>query len=274
MEALEDKIKKFLAIDVGDGYGDGSGDGSGYGDGDGYGYGYGYGDGSGSVDGSGYGSGYGDGDGYGSGSGDGSGDGYGSGYGYGDGDGSGSGDGSGDGYGDGDGSGSGDGDGDGSGSGDGIKEINGDKIYIIDNIPTILMSIRENVAKGYILQSDLQLKPCFIVKENNKFAHGNTLRDAFISLQEKLYNGSTEEERIKAFKKKFPEYDVKYDNRYLFAYHHVLTGSCRMGRESFVSDKGLSLDDKTSVREFVELTKNAYGGDIIKKLPSAYGISN
>ena len=206
MEALENKIKKFLAIDIGSG--DGSGDGSGYG--------YGYGSGSG----------------------------YGDGYGYGDGD------------------------------GYGIKEINGDKIYIIDNIPTILMSIRENVAKGYILQSDLQLKPCFIVKENNKFAHGDNLRDAFTSLQEKLYDDSTKEERIEAFKAKFPKYDVKYDNRDLFAYHHVLTGSCRMGRESFVSDKGLSLDDKTSVREFVELTKNAYGGDIIKKLPSAYGISN
>ena len=216
MEALENKIKKFLAIDVGSGYG------------------YGYGDGSGS----GYGSGDGSGDGYGDGSGDGYGDGYGS----------------------------------GSGSGDGIKVFNGDKVYLVDDIQTIFISIRGNVAKGYILQSDLQLKPCFIVKENNKFAHGDTLRDAFNSLQEKLYDDSTEEERIEAFKKKFPEYDVKYDNGDLFTYHHVLTGSCRMGRESFVSDRGLSLDGKTSIREFVELTKNAYGGDIIKKLPSAYRI--
>ena len=194
MEALENKIKKFLAIDVG--YGDGSGDGY--------------------VDG------------------------YGS--------------------------------GDGSGDGSGIKVFNGDKVYLVDNILTIFISIRGNVAKGYILQSDLQLKPCFIVKENNKFAHGDTIRDAFNSLQEKLYDDSTEEERIEAFKKKFPEYDVKYDNGDLFTYHHVLTGSCRMGRESFVSDRGLSLDGKTSIREFVELTKNAYGGDIIKKLPIAYRI--
>ena len=210
MEALENKIKKFLAIDVGSGSGYGSGSGSGY------------------VDGSGYGSG--------------------SGYGYVDGSG----------YVDVDGS--------------GIKVFNGDKVYLVDNILTIFISIRGNVAKGYILQSDLQLKPCFIVKENNKFAHGDTLRDAFNSLQEKLYDDSTEEERIEAFKKKFPEYDVKYDNGDLFTYHHVLTGSCRMGRESFVSDRGLSLDGKTSIREFVELTKNAYGGDIIKKLPSAYRI--
>ena len=234
MEALEDKIKKFLAVDVG--YGDG----------------YGSGDGSGSGDVSGYGDGSGDGDGYGNGSGDG----YG--YGYGSGSGDGSGDGSGSGY--------------GSGSGDGIKVFNGDNVYLVDNILTIFISIHGNVAKGYILQSDLQLKPCFIVKENNKFAHGDTIRDAFNSLQEKLYDDSTEEERIEAFKKKFPEYDVKYDNGDLFTYHHVLTGSCRMGRESFVSDRGLSLDGKTSIREFVELTKNAYGGDIIKKLPIAYRI--
>ena len=250
MEELDDKVKKFLAIDVGYGYGSGYGSGSGDGDGDGYGDG----DSSGYGYGSGYGSGYGDGDGYG--------DGYGSGYG--DGDGSGYGSGDGDGY--------GSGDGDDYGSGDGIKVINGDKVYMVDYTPTIFKSVRENVAQGFIVQSDLQLTPCFIVKENNKFAHGDTLRDAFTSLQEKLYDDSTEEERIEAFKKKFPNYDTKYDNRDLFAYHHVLTGSCRMGRESFVSGKGLSLDDKTSVREFVELTKNAYGGDIIKKLPSAYGI--
>lgn len=242
MEALENKIKKFLAIDIG--FGAGFGSGSGFGDGDG--------------DGSGYGSG----DGYG----------YGSDYCYGDGDGYGDGDCDGYGYGSGDGSGYDDGYGYGSAYGDNIKVFNGDKVYLVDDIQTIFISIRGNVAKGYILQSDLQLKPCFIVKENNQYAHGDTLRDAFTSLQEKLYDDSTEEERIEAFKKKFPEYDVKYDNGDLFTYHHVLTGSCRMGRESFVSDRGLSLDGKTSIREFVELTKNAYGGDIIKKLPGAYGI--
>ena len=154
----------------------------------------------------------------------------------------------------------------------GLKEINGNIVYIIDDIPTIITSVRNNIAKGFIVKSDLQFEPCYIVKENNEFAHGDTLKDAFMSLQEKLYDDSTEEERIEAFKKQFPEYDVKYNNRDLFVYHHVLTGSCRMGRESFVSNKGLSLDGKTSVREFVKLTQDAYGGDIIKKLPEAYGI--
>lgn len=162
----------------------------------------------------------------------------------------------------------------GYGSGDdlGVKEINGNIVCIIDDIPTIITSVRNNIAKGFIVKNDLQFEPCYIVKENNQFAHGSTLKDAFMSLHEKLYDDSTEEERIEAFKKQFPEYDVKYDNMDLFVYHHVLTGSCRMGREAFMSNKGLSLDGKTSVREFVKLTQDAYGGDIIKKLPEAYGI--
>lgn len=235
MEMLEDKIRAFSAISTGDGAG--------------YGAGYGFGVG-------GYGDGYGilnydkngtDGvvwDVAGPDANIGCGCGFGSSYGY------------------------------GYGSGDdlGVKEINGNIVCIIDDIPTIITSVRNNIAKGFIVKNDLQFEPCYIVKENNQFAHGFTLKDAFMSLQEKLYDDSTEEERIEAFKKQFPEYDVKYDNMDLFVYHHVLTGSCRMGREAFMSNKGLSLDGKTSVREFVKLTQDAYGGDIIKKLPEAYGI--
>lgn len=116
------------------------------------------------------------------------------------------------------------------------------------------------------------MQPCYIVKENNKFAHGDTLHDAFTSLQEKLYNESTEEERIEAFVKKFPNYDTPYPNRDLFAYHHVLTGSCRMGRESFCKDKGINLDGSTTVRDFVSLTKDSYGSETIRKLPQVYGV--
>ena len=177
------------------------------------------------------------------------------------------------GYGYGYGDGSGYGDGYGYGSGDGVKEVNGNTVYIVDNVPTIIMSVRDNIAQGFILQRDLTQTPCYIVKEQNTFAHGSTLHDAFSSLQEKLYDGSTEEERIEAFRKKFPEYDTPYPNRDLFAYHHVLTGSCRMGRENFCKDKGIDLDGSTTVREFVELTKDSYGGDVICKLPEVYGIT-
>lgn len=154
----------------------------------------------------------------------------------------------------------------------GIKEINGHTLKVIDFTPTLITSVHGNVAQGFIVQSDLRLKPCYIVKEDNKFAHGETLHDALLSLQEKLYDNSTEEERISAFKQKFPSYDVEYANGQLFIYHHVLTGSCRMGRKAFIKSKGITLDGKTTVRQFVDLTKDAYGGDIVRKLPQAYGM--
>ena len=233
MEALEDKIKKFLDIDIGYGGGDGGGCGDGDGYGDGGGYGYGDGGGGGDVGGYGYGDGGGDGGGYG----------YGDGY------------------------------GDGCGDGCGVKEIHGQKVYIVDDISTLITSVRDNVAQGFILQSDLQTKPCYIVKENNKFAHGETLRDAFTSLQEKLYDNSTEKERIDAFKKKFPDFDTPYPNRDLFAYHHVLTGSCLMGRKQFCETMSIDMDGATTVRDFIRLTKDSYGGDVIRQLPEAYGIA-
>lgn len=204
------------------------------------------------------------------GSGCGSGNSYGYGRGYGRGRGYGNGNGNGCGYGNGYGNGRGSGYGNGDG---GVKEINGHAVYVIDNTRTIITSIHGNVAQGFILEHNTKLVPCYIAKDNNHFAHGKTLREAFSSLQEKLYDDCTEEERIRAFKRKFPSYDTKYSNQDLFVYHHVLTGSCRMGRESFANSRGISLSDKTTVRDFVQLTKDAYGSDIIKKLPKAYGLS-
>lgn len=169
------------------------------------------------------------------------------------------------GYGYGDGSGYGYGD----GSGDGLKSINSMPIYIIDDIQTVISCVKNNIAKGFILKSDLSLTPCFIVKENNKFSHGNTLREAFESLQEKLYDNSTEDERILKFKEHFVDYAKKYDAKDLFTWHHILTGSCKAGRESFCKDKGICIDnDKFTIYEFIELTKNSYNGGIIKRLVS------
>lgn len=241
METLETRIKTFLSTT------------SVFVDGDGYGYG----------GGSGAGGGSGGGDGYSNGSGNGFGNGFG--YGYG----SGAGGCYGDGYG------CGVGGCGGSYSGKGVNELNGENVHLVDGIQTIIKSVHGNIAQGFILKSDLTLQPCYIVKENNKFAHGDTLHDAFTSLQEKLeriYDESTEEERIEAFVKKFPDYDTPYSNRDLFDYHHVLTGSCHMGRESFCKDKGINLDGSTTVREFVSLTKDNYGSETIRMLPQAYGV--
>ena len=195
------------------------------------------------------------------GSGSGSGDGYGSGYGSGYGDGSGSGDGYGSGY--------GSGYGDGSGSGDGIKSFNGMRVYLIDDMQTIITSIYKNIAKGYIVNSDFTLEKCYIAKGNNKFAHGKTIEEARRNLEEKILKSLNTEEAIKKFIRKFNNKD-KYKGTEFYVWHNILTGSCKMGRDSFVINNNINLNKKFSVKEFIKICENSYGGEIIRRLKKYY----
>ena len=179
----------------------------------------------------------------------------------------GSGYGSGFGFGSGDGFGYGYGSGDGSGYGDGIKQYKGIPIHKIDGIQTGFTSIKGNIAKGFILNIDWTATDCFIVKEGNYFAHGNTLHEAFQALQEKLNANMPIEQRIAKFKDQFPDFSAKYSAKDLFTAHNLLTGSCRLGRQSWCENKGINIDtDSFSIHEFIVLTKASYGGDIIKLL--------
>ena len=183
-----------------------------------------------------------------------SGDGSGSGYGYGDGSGSGYGYGSGSGYGDGD------------GSGDGIKSFNGEPVYTIDDVQTILRHVRGNVAHGAILNLDLTTTPCYVVKQDNCFAHGETLADAMAALRDKLFEDMSEEERIEAFLRE-TEDGKAYPAQYFYDWHHRLTGSCDMGRRQFARDHGIDVENADmTLREFLELTRDAYGGNVIRKV--------
>lgn len=203
----------------------------------------------------GYGSGCGDGYGYGSGYGYGYG--YGSGYGYGDGYGDGSGHSHGGGYGAGDGS--------GFSQGDGLISINSKKAYRVDGIPTTISHIHGNTAKGTIVNNDLTETPCYIVKEGNNFAHGKTLAEANTALQNKLLEIMPIEERIVAFWECHKK-DIKYPTKDFFEWHHKLTGSCLMGRQQFAKDHDVDLEGEMTVEEFITLTENSFGGDIIRQL--------
>ena len=141
----------------------------------------------------------------------------------------------------------------------------------MDSVPTIIKAVRGNVAKGFILQSDLTRTPCYIVKGNGQFAHGNTLREAMAALTDKLFEDMPEEERIAGFIKAHPDKSKAYPNQDLFDWHHRLTGSCMAGRNAFIKDRGLTLDGETTVAAFIELTKNAYNGSVIRHLEEAYG---
>ena len=62
----------------------------------------------------------------------------------------------------------------------------------------------------------------------------------------------------------------EYDNTDFFAWHHVLTGSCKAGRDAFVKDHGIDMTGKTTTKDFLELTADSYGSDIIRAIIKAY----
>ncbi len=205
----------------------------------------------------------------------GSGYGYGGGDGYGDCNGNGDGDGYGDGYGYVDGCGDGYGYDSGNGSGfdcsndydcNDITFLDGHSVYIVDGIPTIITNAKRNLAKGFMLNNDLTTTPCYIAKCGNTFAHGETLTCAREALQDKLFDNMSEEERIDVFLNTFNTTD-KYPAKLFYNWHHRLTLSCEMGRQAFVKNHGIDLDnDVFTVHEFCELCKNDYGNSVIRKI--------
>lgn len=238
MADLKEAIKRFLEVPHDDGYGKGSSCGDGFGDGCGFGDGFGFGDGSGYGSGCGFGFGFSGGDGYGYGSGSGVGFSDGDGYGY------------------------------SSDSGDGdVTSFAGNPVNMVDNVPTIIDHVHGNAAKGRILMSDFTTKDCYVAKnEDGIFAHGDTLREAMNALLEKQFDDMPEGKRIEAFLEAHRE-DKKYPAQDLFDWHHRLTGSCMAGRKAFCLNHQIDLEnDSFTVDEFIKLTRNDYGGCVIRNL--------
>ena len=179
--------------------------------------------------------------------GDSSGCGYGSGYGYGH------------------------GSGDGGGYDDGVVSFCGQKVYQIDDVPTLIDHVHENDAKGRILRDDLSTEACYIVRQGSLFAHGVTLRAAMDALRDKLFEDMPEDERIAEFVRTH-EWGKQYPSADYYDWHHRLTGSCDMGRSEFAKRHGYRLTDGEllTVEEFIKLTENSYGGSVIRKLREAY----
>ena len=218
---------------------------------------------------------------------------YGESYSYSDGSGCGSGGGYDSGYSDGSGYGSGDGSGNGTDCGYGlcrsnshdfdsgfgyvcgysIKLFNSKIVYLIDNVETIISDIKGNLAKGFILNVDFSLSPCYICKGNGYFAHGETLKEAKESLRKKIFDNMNTNEVIEHFLSTF-EKEKKYSAKDFYEWHHYLTGSCKMGRKSFMQDRNITFDDMYTVDEFIALCENSYGGEIIKELKERWNCIN
>ena len=75
----------------------------------------------------------------------------------------------------------------------------------------------------------------------------------------------TADERIDAFLQEIKS-NTEYPAKIFYDWHHRLTGSCEFGRNQFIKNHNIKLDQLMTVAEFIELTKNDYGGKIIKEL--------
>lgn len=165
------------------------------------------------------------------------------------------------------------GNGDSSGCDDGIKLFNGKSVYVIDGVQTIISNIKGNLARGFVLKSDLTLLPCYICKNERYFAHGETLKDAREALRKKILENMDTDETIEQFLSAF-EKEKKYPAIDFYEWHHYLTGSCEMGRKSFMQDRNITFDDIYTVDEFITLCEDSYGGEIIKELKERWNCRN
>ena len=138
---------------------------------------------------------------------------------------------------------------------------------MVDCIQTVITNVHFNLARGFILNDDLTLTPTYIAKCGDFFAHGETAVDAMRDARRKYEDNLPVDERLRLFRETFPDWDKKIPAKELFDWHHMLTGSCEQGRIAFCKEHGLDwMNGEYSVNEFVELTKDAYGGEIIKRL--------
>ncbi|MEG1901789.1 MAG: hypothetical protein RR225_05325 [Clostridium sp.] len=118
------------------------------------------------------------------------------------------------------------------------------------------------------MNNDLSITKCFIVKQGDFFAHGETLKKAMESLQDKIYEDMPMDERIDAFLKEF-ELDKKYPAMKYFVWHHKLTNSCEIGRKLFAKSHDIDLENDTfTVKEFIDATKKCFGFNVILQLES------
>ena len=153
---------------------------------------------------------------------------------------------------------------------DNILTFNGNIVDNVDMLPTIIIQVNGNFAKGYIIKEDLTLESCYIAKVGNFFAHGKTLKDAVTDAVKKQRKNMSIEERIKNFVETFGSLNSEHTGKEYYDWHHFLTGSCQMGRDKFCKAHDIDLSKKYTVKYFLDITKNSYGSNIIKLVREAY----
>ena len=158
----------------------------------------------------------------------------------------------------------------GYGDGYGLKKYGEHTVYNIDGVQTLIYSVHGIYAKGAIVNSDLTLTPCFVAKVDDCFAHGETLQKAVADARVKALQNTSIEERIDTFVSLYADPNQKAAGKEFFNWHNILTGSCEQGRLQFCKDNDIDINADYTPMEFLNLCKDAYGGEIIKQVIEKY----
>lgn len=151
-----------------------------------------------------------------------------------------------------------------------IKTHNGNKVYYINDVPTVIKSINCGIGHGYIIDNNGKSVEKFVAKSYNIFVFG----DSFDEVYDKLYEKDRIKEYSEIFINKFVEHfklNRKYNFSELAFWHRNLTGACIEGIMLFCKDNNINFEnDKMTVQEFLNISKNSYGKSIVKNIAKIY----
>lgn len=157
-----------------------------------------------------------------------------------------------------------------------FAEFEGHKVYIIDSVPTCITAVHKAAdymfAEGFLINFSMYKENCIIAKVNGEFAHDVSLRLAVLSALDKFNNNEPLDVKINRFIAEFPNLHETVDNHRLFVHHHLLTGSCTLGRQKFIREHNIDIDGSMTVEDFINLTAYDYNGHVIRELGKQYGM--
>lgn len=156
----------------------------------------------------------------------------------------------------------------GYGDGDGfkIKRFKNQDVLYVDGLPCLIDSVHGDFTRVRILtKKDFTETEGYLARYGSSMAHGKTIREALDDAMEKHLSGIGYEEKKRQLLDLFRTRG-KIPVKELYMWHGILTGSCRLGRSHFQEEHGLSDDDLLTLDEFVELTRDSFGGDRIRGL--------
>ena len=124
------------------------------------------------------------------------------------------------------------------------------KYILVDGIFTEVVYKKGNV---YQVKKIGNPKEFYLVTDGTKWAHGDTLKEAYQDLVYKVTNRSKED-----FGHLTLDSVLTFEDS--VACYRTITSACSFGTKDFVKSNGFVEKDRT-VREIIELTKDSYGND-------------